>query len=282
MSTDDPKHCIVDLFAALREATNPALRHQNREDAMSTDDHQCPHCGTWSCTHAAPPEPASEPPDAPPSEPDGDDGRPVVIAGYDVRPRCKSCGEKWWPPEGVDAGTTPCKECRRRYGIALATPPSEPAPRDSHLVWNGVEWVDDRCGCRYHPDDDNGTHGGGPHVHPCAAHRPAAAPAAPPVELTRELTREQNAAVHEALLASVEPGDFLAPDAPPSEPRPFDVTIGQLDRVLSELMLFKRACKRGALDEADRQTLKHHAEDMRAAADTILADLFSVEGTPQP
>ncbi len=45
--------------------------------------------------------------------------------------------------------------------------------RDLHLAWDGDEWADDRCGCHYHPDDDNDTHGGGPHVHPCAAHRAA-------------------------------------------------------------------------------------------------------------
>ncbi len=45
--------------------------------------------------------------------------------------------------------------------------------RALHLVWNGVEWVDDRCGCRYHPDDPNMTHGGAPHVHPCERHTKA-------------------------------------------------------------------------------------------------------------
>jgi len=42
--------------------------------------------------------------------------------------------------------------------------------RSHHLSWNGSEWVDERCGCRYHPDDDNGTHGGAPHVHLCERH----------------------------------------------------------------------------------------------------------------
>ncbi len=45
------------------------------------------------------------------------------------------------------------------------------SPRPHHLKWNGTEWVDERCGCRYHPDDDRGTHGGAPHVHPCRKHR---------------------------------------------------------------------------------------------------------------
>lgn len=50
------------------------------------------------------------------------------------------------------------------------SPEREPE-RELHLEWDGVEWVDDRCGCRYHPDDPNMTHGGGPHVHPCEKHR---------------------------------------------------------------------------------------------------------------
>ena len=46
-------------------------------------------------------------------------------------------------------------------------------PRELNLVWNGVEWADDRCGCRYHPDDQNMSHGGGPHVHQCERHKQA-------------------------------------------------------------------------------------------------------------
>ncbi len=44
------------------------------------------------------------------------------------------------------------------------------AERPNHLIWMETEWVDERCGCAYHPDDDNGTHGGGPHRHGCPAH----------------------------------------------------------------------------------------------------------------
>jgi len=44
--------------------------------------------------------------------------------------------------------------------------------RPHSLFWDGIGWADERCGCRYHPDDDNGTHGGAPHVHHCAAHTP--------------------------------------------------------------------------------------------------------------
>ncbi len=37
--------------------------------------------------------------------------------------------------------------------------------RPHHLVWRDGEWHDERCGCRYHPNDDNNSHGGAPHVH---------------------------------------------------------------------------------------------------------------------
>ncbi len=43
-------------------------------------------------------------------------------------------------------------------------------PRPLHLKWDGDEWKDVRCGCAYHPIDQNNTHGGGPHVHPCETH----------------------------------------------------------------------------------------------------------------
>ena len=43
--------------------------------------------------------------------------------------------------------------------------------RPLHLVVRDGQWVDDRCGCAYHPDDDNNTHRGGPHVHECAEHQ---------------------------------------------------------------------------------------------------------------
>ncbi len=56
----------------------------------------------------------------------------------------------------------------------------------------------------------------------------------------------------------------------------FDLTIGQLDRILSKLVGWGRvARKRGnvSLDDANQQTLKHHAEDMIAAGHKILKDL---------
>ncbi len=60
-------------------------------------------------------------------------------------------------------------------------PTSEPTedqqepPRPLHLAWTGTEWVDSRCGCRYHPDDNNMSHGGAPHVHLCERHASVAA-----------------------------------------------------------------------------------------------------------
>lgn len=56
------------------------------------------------------------------------------------------------------------RERERAFGAR-----AEPA-RPHKLTWNGTEWVDERCGCRYHPDDDNGSHGGAPHLHLCEQH----------------------------------------------------------------------------------------------------------------
>jgi hypothetical protein len=58
-----------------------------------------------------------------------------------------------------------------------------------------------------------------------------------------------------------------------------DLTIGRLDRVLSLLIL---VAKDPHTDYADRQTLKHHAEDMVAAGQKIIELLGHVDGTPQP
>ena len=49
--------------------------------------------------------------------------------------------------------------------------------------------------------------------------------------------------------------------------------IGKLDRVISEVMVL--AGKREQLDEPDRQTLKHHADDMRLAGEKVLEMLRS-------
>jgi hypothetical protein len=63
----------------------------------------------------------------------------------------------------------------------------------------------------------------------------------------------------------------------------FDQTIGQLDFVLSKLMLYAKDAETGKLSPPNRQTLKHHAEDMEAAAKAIYKKLgIEQEGTPQP
>lgn len=56
-------------------------------------------------------------------------------------------------------------------------------------------------------------------------------------------------------------------------PRPFDVMIGQLDRLLSEFLLAAKS----DLDEADRQTIKHHADDLIGVgnrAHEVLREVF--------
>lgn len=70
----------------------------------------------------------------------------------------------------------------------------------------------------------------------------------------------------------------------------FDLTIGRLDRTLSKLVIWGKAVRQYGktgpwpqVDEANAQTLKHHAEDMVAAGQKILKDLGeNIEGTPQP
>lgn len=57
----------------------------------------------------------------------------------------------------------------------------------------------------------------------------------------------------------------------------FDMTIGKLDFVLSKLMLFARSIADGELTEPNKQTLKHHAEDMEAAAKAIYRKLGQKE-----
>lgn len=60
----------------------------------------------------------------------------------------------------------------------------------------------------------------------------------------------------------------------------FNMSIGQLDRCLSELIHY---AKSPITDNANKQTLKHHAEDMIAAGEKILKLLGNeIEGTPQP
>ena len=50
----------------------------------------------------------------------------------------------------------------------------------------------------------------------------------------------------------------------------FDSMIGRLDRILSEMIA---ESMRDDLDDCDRQTLKHHAEDMIGAGQSILKKL---------
>ena len=47
----------------------------------------------------------------------------------------------------------------------------------------------------------------------------------------------------------------------------FDLTIGQLDRIMSKMIDWAKQSR----DDADRQTLKHHAEDMIMAGEKILS-----------
>lgn len=55
----------------------------------------------------------------------------------------------------------------------------------------------------------------------------------------------------------------------------FDLMIGRLDRILSEMVAQGKASKANMADYCpiNRQTLKHHAEDMILAGQKILNDL---------
>lgn len=46
----------------------------------------------------------------------------------------------------------------------------------------------------------------------------------------------------------------------------FDMMIGRLDRLLSEVLL----ASKGDLDACDLQTLKHHGEDMKLAGQVLV------------
>jgi hypothetical protein len=60
----------------------------------------------------------------------------------------------------------------------------------------------------------------------------------------------------------------------------FDLTIGRLDHVLSKMVIWGGDAE---LSRPNKQTLKHHAEDMIAAGEKILKDLGKkMKGTPQP
>jgi hypothetical protein len=53
----------------------------------------------------------------------------------------------------------------------------------------------------------------------------------------------------------------------PRTARSFDVMIGRMDRLISEFLI---AAANKALDEADIQTLKHHAGDMIGAGHKVM------------
>ena len=89
-----------------------------------------------------------------------------------------------------------------RYGVFEGDQVSAEA-RALHLVWDGTDWIDDRCGCRYHPDDPNGSHGGAPHVHRCERHTGDDRLRARIEELRHEL-------LHAAHLLSHVPGETAA------------------------------------------------------------------------
>lgn len=52
--------------------------------------------------------------------------------------------------------------------------------------------------------------------------------------------------------------------------RPIDVMIGRLDRLCSEFLI---AAADPTIDEADRQTIKHHADDLIGVGNAALARL---------
>lgn len=60
-------------------------------------------------------------------------------------------------------------------------------------------------------------------------------------------------------------------------PRPIDVLIGRLDRLLSEFLL----AAEGPLDDADHQTIKHHADDLIGVGHAALKRLTAA-GRPTP
>ena len=80
------------------------------------------------------------------------------------------CGRSLMSPAEFASGK--CVACQGPIDLLTYSgdAPMTTTPRPLHLRWNGTEWTDDRCGCRYHPDDPNMTHGGAPHVHRCDRH----------------------------------------------------------------------------------------------------------------
>jgi hypothetical protein len=60
-------------------------------------------------------------------------------------------------------------------------------------------------------------------------------------------------------------------------PRAFDAMIGRLDRVLSE---FLSAARSGELDDADIQTIKHHADDLIGVGKAALEGCATTSAKP--
>ena len=61
-----------------------------------------------------------------------------------------------------------------------------------------------------------------------------------------------------------------------------DETTGKLDRIISEMKVWAKRAQAGELDEADVQTLKHHAEDMALMAEYVQAKVDVGMVTPDP
>lgn len=76
------------------------------------------------------------------------------FVGDDDDDHCRECADAWCEHEWA----------KEREALLGDSP-----DRPHRLTWTGIEWVAP-CGCRYHPDDDNGSHGGAPHVHRCEKH----------------------------------------------------------------------------------------------------------------
>lgn len=62
----------------------------------------------------------------------------------------------------------------------------------------------------------------------------------------------------------------------------FNQRIGELDFSLSVMMRYARHAAEGKLSEPNRQTMKHHAENMIAAGHAILKKLGKTDQTAQP
>lgn len=62
----------------------------------------------------------------------------------------------------------------------------------------------------------------------------------------------------------------------PSDRADFDLMIGRLDRLLSEFLVVAET----DLDEADLQTIKHHADDLIGVGNAALKRIANALGKP--